>query len=182
MSKKALVAVADGTEELEAVAIVDCLRRAGAIVTVASAGRQKEIITSRKIKLVADALISDCAGETYDLIALPGGMPGAENLRDNEQLADMLKEQARAGRFFAAVCASPAVVLQHHGLLAGRSIPVFPQWLTSSKTSWMNLLLWMAVVLPARGQGRHEFGIRLVEVLCGKETAKKVAQAMLAEF
>jgi 4-methyl-5(b-hydroxyethyl)-thiazole monophosphate biosynthesis len=89
MSKKVLVPVADGTEELEAVSIIDCLRRAGAQVTVASV-QNIQISTSRKIKITADCLIKDCAGEIFDLIALPGGMPGAEHLRDCPALTAML--------------------------------------------------------------------------------------------
>ncbi len=71
MSKKVLVAIADGTEELEAVTIIDVLRRAEADVTVASVGT-KQVTASRCVNLVADAVISDCVGNTYDLIALPG--------------------------------------------------------------------------------------------------------------
>ena len=100
MAKKVLVPIADGSEEIEAVCIIDTLRRAGAEVTVASVDKL-QVTASRGVKLVADARIADCASQTYDCIALPGGMPGAEHLRDSAELIEML-EEAEAGR--PAVC------------------------------------------------------------------------------
>ena len=125
MAKKVLVPIADGSEEIEAVCIIDTLRRAGAEVTVASVDKL-QVTASRGVKLVADALIADCAGQTYDCIALPGGMPGAEHLRDSAELIEMLKKQKQAGRLYAAICASPAVVLQHHGLMEKVRATCFP--------------------------------------------------------
>jgi protein deglycase len=82
MAKRVLVPIADGSEEIEAVCIIDTLRRAGAEVTVASVDKL-QVTASRGVKLVADARIAECTGQTYDCIALPGGMPGAEHLRDS---------------------------------------------------------------------------------------------------
>ena len=96
MEKKVLVPVADGTEDLEAVGIIDVLRRADAEVTVASVG-QLQIVGSRGIKMIADALISDCAGVKYDLVALPGGIPGADNLRDSTELDHYFKAPVYSG-------------------------------------------------------------------------------------
>ena len=110
MNKKVLVAIAEGIEEIEAVCIIDVLRRADSDVTVASVGDSLQITASRGVVLVADELIGGCKDQTYDLIALPGGMSGAENLRDCTILTDMLKEQKKSGRYYAAICASPAVV------------------------------------------------------------------------
>ena len=81
MSKKVLVPIADGCEEIETACIVDILRRAEADVTIASVNNL-QITASRGMKLIADKLISECVNDPYDLIVLPGGMPGAENLRD----------------------------------------------------------------------------------------------------
>ncbi|MCX7002902.1 MAG: DJ-1/PfpI family protein, partial [bacterium] len=99
--KTCLVAVADGTEELEAVAVIDTLRRAGVQVTVASVGG-RQVTCSRGVTLVADCLISECVQQSFDAIALPGGMPGAEHLRDNAVLTDLLRRQHAAGRLLAA--------------------------------------------------------------------------------
>eukprot|EP00873_Tetraselmis_striata_P024367 jgi/Tetstr1/444631/TSEL_032479.t1 len=132
-TKTVLVPVADGCEEMEAVIVIDVLVRAGANVTVASV--DGPVVTcSRGVKLQADTSLADVAAETYDLIAVPGGMPGAEHFRDCEQLIDMLRQQKEAGRLYAAICASPAIVLEHHGLLSGQpatSHPAFQERLAN---------------------------------------------------
>ncbi|MDI6774219.1 MAG: DJ-1/PfpI family protein [Verrucomicrobiota bacterium] len=111
--------IADGTEELEALTISDVLRRAGAVVTVASVNGL-QMTCSRNARLVADRLIGACKGMMFDLIALPGGMLGSERLRDCAVLAEMLKQQASAGRVYAAICAAPVVTLKHHWSLDGK--------------------------------------------------------------
>ncbi|MCP3875476.1 MAG: DJ-1 family protein, partial [Desulfobacteraceae bacterium] len=89
MTKKILVPVADGTEELEAICIVDVLKRAGADVTIASVN--EEIVkASQGTRCFSDALIQDCIDKTYDLIVLPGGIPGVNNLSDSEVLIELL--------------------------------------------------------------------------------------------
>ena len=93
MSKDVLVPIADGCEEIEAACIIDVLRRADADVTVASVGNL-QVTASRGMKLVADKLISECVNDSYDLIALPGGMPGAERLRDSKELTELLTAPA----------------------------------------------------------------------------------------
>ena len=120
MQKTVLVPVADGTEELEAVAIIDVLRRAGATVTVASVTGARQITASRGVVIVADALIEACLEMEFDLVVLPGGIPGAEHLRDSAELIGILRRQRDKDRLYGAICASPAVVLEHHGLLAGQ--------------------------------------------------------------
>ena len=108
MSKKVLVPISDGIEELEAIGIIDTLRRADVDVTVASVD-ELQITASCGTKIVADKLIEECANEQYDLIALPGGLPGAEHLRDSQILTSLLKKQAEKGKYYDAICASPTV-------------------------------------------------------------------------
>ena len=183
MAKKVLVPIADGIEEIEAVCIIDTLRRAGAEVMVASVG-QRQVTASRGVKLVADALIADCAGETFDCIALPGGMPGAEHLRDSVELTTKLKEQKEAGRLYGAICASPAVVLQHHGLLEGTRATCYPS--LQDKLDPANVSDDRVVVdghcVTSKGPGTAlQFALKLVELLFGPETAKQVGQTMLVD-
>ena len=182
MSKKVLVPIADGTEELEAVCIIDVLRRAGAFVTVASVDGL-QITGSNGVKIVADKLISDCASDTYDLIALPGGMPGAERLRDSKELELMLKRQQREGRLYAAICASPAVVLQHHGLIGLRKATCYPSFAKQFDNT--DAVKSRVVVddecITSQGPGTAlEFAIKLVELLYNEQKAKEVALPMLA--
>jgi protein deglycase len=182
MSKKVLVAIADGTEELEAVTIIDCLRRAKADVTVASVS-QKQITASRGVRLVADVLISDCVNQTYDLIVLPGGAKGAENLRDNAELIGMLKQQAASGKFYAAICASPAVVLEHHGLLKNKKAACFPSLASKLKTYVDAKVVIDGNCITSKGPGTAiEFSLKLIELLFGKEVSKQVAADMLVNL
>ena len=178
MGQMVLVPVADGTEELEAVAIIDVLRRAGAKVTVASVSGVRQITASRGVVIVADALIADCTDTEYDLVVLPGGIPGAEHLRDSVDLTRILKRQAGKGRLFGAICASPAVVLEHHGLLAGRRATCHPGFVDHLKRR--DRVDERVVVdgncITSRGPGTAvEFALVLVEQLFGKDKGEEVA-------
>ncbi len=117
MTPKVLVPIADGTEEIEAVCIIDVLRRAGADVTVASVESALQVTASRGVKIVADVLLEQCRDDTFDLIALPGGIPGAEHLRDSLLLEKLLQRQFKEDRWYAAICAAPAVVSAAPGVI-----------------------------------------------------------------
>lgn len=185
MSKRALVPIANGTEEIEAACIIDTLRRAGTEVTVASVETQLQVTASRGMKLVADAGISDCVNQVYDCIALPGGMPGAEHLRDSAPLIGMLKQQKQAGRLYGAICATPAVALQPHGLLARTRATCYPGMESRLDPAYRSD---EAVVVDnncvtSRGPGTAiAFALKLVELLFGAGKAREVAKAMLVEL
>jgi protein deglycase len=143
MEKTVLVPVADGSEELETVAIVDVLRRAGAQVVIAAV-KDMTITGSKEVKLMADRKLQDCLGEVFDLIVLPGGMPGAENLRDSQDLIRLLKGQEGAGRYYAAICASPVVVLHPNGLLREKRFPATPVLLREyARARFRAILSWL---------------------------------------
>lgn len=183
MKKTVLVPIAPGIEEIEAVTIIDVLRRAGAEVVVASVA-DLQVVASRGVKLIADKRIADCVRQTFDLIALPGGMPGAEHLRDSAELVALLKAQQKAGRLYAAICASPAVALQVHGLLEGRQATCYPSMadkLTgSSKASIASRVVVDKNCVTSGGPGTAmEFALKLVELLYGPAKAKEVAAPML---
>lgn len=181
MSKSVLVPIADGTEEIEAVCIIDVLRRAGADVTVASVD-QRQVTASRGVTLVADKQLSECSDAVFDLIALPGGVPGAEHLRDSEILTRMLEQQKNEGRLFAAICASPAVVLQTHGLLEARLAtchPSFEAFMGRAAFSEDRVVV-DANCITSRGPGTAiEFSLALVEQLYGKQKAEETAAPMV---
>ena len=181
MSKKVLVPIANGTEEIEAVCIIDVLRRAGASVTVASV-EELQVTASRGVKLVADKLIAECVDETYDLVVLPGGMPGAEKLRNSKELETILLRQRQEERLYGAICASPAVVLQHHGLLEKRRATCHPNFVDQLQDTAL-VESRVAVdknCVTSRGPGTAlEFSFKLVELLYGKDKAKEVAAPMV---
>jgi 4-methyl-5(b-hydroxyethyl)-thiazole monophosphate biosynthesis len=184
MAKNVLVPIADGTEEIEAVCIIDTLRRAGVEVTVASvAGPQ--IIASRGTNIIADALISECVGKEYDCIALPGGTTGAEHLRDSAPLVTKLKEQRASGRLLAAICASPALVLQHHGLLKGFKATCFPSFRDKLDPAYASndRVVVDGAIITSQGPGTAlDFALKLVELLSGPDKAKEIAKAMLVSM
>jgi len=180
MGKSVLVPIADGSEELEAVCIVDVLRRAGATVTLASVGN-REVTASKGMRLISDRPLTECIDARYDLIALPGGMPGSERLRDSALLIQALKRQASEGRFYAAICAAPAVALYPHGLLEGRRVACHPNF--AHLLSNVELLDTAVVIdgncVTSRGAGTAvEFSLTLVEKLEGEEKAREVARGM----
>ncbi|MHC4267196.1 MAG: DJ-1 family glyoxalase III [Planctomycetota bacterium] len=184
MLKNVLVPIANGSEDIETASIVDVLRRAGANVTVASVDAL-QITAANGLKLVADQLISECVNSSYDLIVLPGGMPGAEHLRDSKELVELLKRQQRDGKLYAAICASPAVVLKHHGLLSGRKATAYPGFAQQlENTEAINSRVVVdGNCITSRGPGTAmEFALKLVEILCGEQKARDVAQSMLAIY
>ncbi len=183
MSKTALVPIADGTEEIEAVSIIDTLRRGGVQVIVASVMPNLQVTASRQVKLVADKLISECVHTTYDLIALPGGIPGAEHLRDSEPLIAMLKRQKDEGRLYGAICASPAVALSPHGLLAGRKATCYPGFekeFTDAEAVNARVVV-DGNCITSQGPGTAiEYALKLLETLFDVNKAQQVGQPMLA--
>ncbi len=181
MTRIALVPIANGTEEIEAVCIIDVLRRAGVDVTVASVEDTLQVTASRGVRLVADRPIGECVGQTYDLIVLPGGMPGAEHLRDCAALIDLLKAQREAGRLYGAICAAPVVVLQAHGLLPGRATahPGVSDRLPD-QTSVAQRVVVDGTCITSRGPGTAiEFALALVAALFDPEQAAEMGRHML---
>lgn len=181
MNKTVLVPIADGIEELEAVTIIDVLRRAGGRVTVASVGAL-QVTASRGVKLAADCLIADCRDKSFDLIVLPGGLGGAEHLRDCASLIDMLKSQKQAGRFYAAICAAPAVALAPHGLLDGKKATGYPSCADAlpdaSKANQRVVVDGNCITSQGPGTAM-EFAIELARQLFDDARAGQVAEAML---
>jgi protein deglycase len=180
-----LVPIADGSEEIETTTIIDILVRAGCAVTVARAGdgaTSKSVVCSRFVKITADKYIKECEHETYDLIALPGGMPGAEHLRDCSVLDALLKKQHDKSALIAAICAAPAVVLSSKGLLkkatcypAAKFKVMIPDFSSAAVVVDKNIISSQG---PATAMA---FALKLVEVLCGKSKADSVAQELLYE-
>ena len=181
MGKQIMVPVADGSEELETVCIVDLLRRTGAPVTIASVDGL-QVVGSKGVKLIADRLMAECINESYDLVALPGGMPGSEHLRDSEPLIHILRQQARENRLIGAICAAPAVVLHYHGFLEGRRAtchPSFSYLITSGELESESVVV-DGNVITSRGAGTAiEFCLALIELLFDREKAREIAAGIV---
>ena len=173
---KVLVPLAQGCEELEAVTIIDVLRRAG--IHVVSAGLDDRPVTaSRGIVLIPDTTLDHALHDEYDMVVLPGGQPGADNLDKDTRLKFLLQQMAAAQKFTAAICAAPKV-LANAGLLKGKRATAFPG--TLEKLQLQDVTLESAavvrdgLVITSRGPGTAmDFALELVELLAGK--AKRLA-------
>jgi protein deglycase len=180
LDRAAIVPIADGSEDLEAVCIIDVLRRAGAGVTVASVSGL-QIVGSKGVKLLADRLLAECVNDAYDLVALPGGMPGSEHLRDSKAVIHLLKIQADKRLLYGAICAAPAVVLHYHGLIDGRRVACHPDFrrLITNAEVVSDAVVVDGNVITGRGAGTAlEFSLTLVELLFDRARAEKVAEEM----
>ncbi len=165
---RALVPLAPGCEELEAVTLIDLLRRAEIEVVVA--GLEPGPVTcSRGTVLMPDADLDDVAEDDFDLVVLPGGQPGATHLDRDIRIHDLLARQAAADRWSAAICAAPAV-LASTGLLDGRSATSFPGAIDPERYPEIRLLEQPVVidgkVVTSRGPGTAmDFALQLIEIL-----------------
>lgn len=181
MEKKILIPLAEGFETIEALSVVDVFRRAGAHVDLAAIGDSLLVASSHNVQVMADRLLVDCIKENYDLIVLPGGIPGAENLKNSAVLAELLKKQNDEDKLYGAICASPAVVLEHHGLLKGKSAtchPLFVDQLSLQDKAGEKVVVDKNCV-TSRGAGTSiDFGLDLVGILMGEEKKKEVAKGM----
>ncbi|KAL5541077.1 hypothetical protein UlMin_043363 [Ulmus minor] len=181
-SKKVLVPIGFGTEEMEAVIIVDVLRRAGANVTVASVEPQLEVEAYGGTKLVADTTIAACSNQIFDLVALPGGMPGSARLRDCEILKKITSKHAEENRLYGAICAAPAVTLLPWGLLRRKQTTCHPAFMDKLPTFWAvkSNIQVSGGLTTSRGPGTSfEFALCLAEQLFGESVAKEVAELLL---
>ena len=184
---RVLVPIAEDSEEIETACITDTLVRAGAEVTVASTHEdgRLEVRMSRGLKIVADVTIAECTGQTWDCIALPGGMPGAERLRDCEPLVTLLKEHAESKRLLAAVCASPAVVLASHSLLPeyATCYPA-PKFKEALPDGWIDApVISEGHVITSQGPGTSlQFALKIVEKLYGEQKADELSEQMVTSF
>lgn len=178
---RALIPIADGSEDIEAVTMIDVLRRAGVEVVVASVHESLQITAARGTRIQTDRLLTQCLEEDFDLIALPGGMPGATHLSDSEGLIRRLHQQRDQGRWIAAICAAPGVVLAEHGLLEGLTATAHPgfQDRLPDRSRVQEPVVVDGHCITSQGPGTAlPFALTLVEKLGGKRLRDEVAAPM----
>lgn len=194
LSLKVLVPLAPGFEEIEAVTVIDVLRRAQVEVVIAdlcTLGEARLVTGSHDITLASNQSIDalfDHASEQgqslaeFDAIVLPGGMPGAANLRDDPRIQSALCELSRRGKLVAAICAAP-IALAQAGLLEGKRAtcyPAFRDQLAGATVVADQRVVVDGNLITSAGPGTAlEFSLRLVAQLVNKETADELAKAML---
>lgn len=179
--KKVLVPLAPGCEELEAVTVVDILRRAG--IEVITAGLMSGTVrASRGMQLVPDNTLDEAMHHAYDMIVLPGGMPGSELLKNDARVIALLKRMAAGGQYTAAICAAP-MVLHAAGLLEGKRVTSYPGVLNGLPGSHRCLDDAVVVdgnVVTSRGPGTAmDFALKLVELLVGKANRDQVEAGLV---
>jgi 4-methyl-5(b-hydroxyethyl)-thiazole monophosphate biosynthesis len=173
----ALVLLADGFEEIEAVTIIDVLRRADITVTTASLGVRR-VTGSHQITLEADALLDGVAVEHFDALVLPGG-PAAKTLREDARAQATIQRAAAAGKLLAAVCAAPTA-LEAAGVLAGKRATAYPGNALPSAQQVEERVVEDGNVITSRGPGTTmAFALKLVERLGGAALAQTTAERLL---
>ncbi|HLA75585.1 MAG TPA: DJ-1 family glyoxalase III [Gammaproteobacteria bacterium] len=173
-----LVPLAQGCEEIEAVTIIDLLRRAG--INVVAAGLDDQPITaSRGTRLLPDMTLDEALREDYDMVVLPGGQPGTDNLNGDVRIHALLKKMAGSGKFTAAICAAPKV-LASAGLLNGKLVTSFPGTLTKmGLTEQDQAVVKDGKVITSKGPGTAmDFALELIETLIGKAKRKQVEEGL----
>ena len=178
---KVLLFLADGHEEVEAYTVVDLVRRAGIDLTTVSITGKKEVTGSHSITTVADKLLEEADFDNADMIVLPGGMPGTKNLEACNPLMKKVDEFFIEGKYLAAICAAPSIY-GHKGYLEGKKATCYPGMegeLTGAKFTKAEVAK-EGKFITSRGVGTAiPFALAIVEELKDKDTAKKLASAIV---
>lgn len=180
MSKVA-VFFGTGYEEIEALTVVDILRRAGIETEMVSITGEKTVASSHQITVAMDKVLREVDFEALDMIVLPGGMPGTKNLEACEPLMEQVDAFVAGGKMVAAICAAPSI-LGHRGFLKGKDACSYPSF--ESHLEGANVLKQPAVtdgnIITGRGMGAAvPFALAILEKLAGKEVAQKMAETIV---
>ncbi len=180
-----LVPLAEGFEEIEAVSIIDVLRRGGIEVTTAYL-YNREVNGANGITILANMSIDDVVAEEYDMMVLPGGMPGAEHLRDDERVQALLKTFDSKGKRVGAICAAP-IALDAAGVLEDSDdytcYPSYDQQIRHGHFTDTQKVVKSGNVLTSRGPGTAIcFALAIVRELAGEETYVQLKAGLLADY
>jgi 4-methyl-5(b-hydroxyethyl)-thiazole monophosphate biosynthesis len=175
--------LAEGFEEIEAVTIIDVLRRAELNVLTVSVGKDRLVKGSHQIGIVADLLFEEVDYSKGKMIILPGGMPGEKNLNNHDGLKSKIIDYQVNGKFLAAICAAP-LVFGNMGILKGRKVvcyPGFEEHLSGAEI-FNEPFMTDNMMITGRGVGAAlQFSLEIVKILVGAERALQLKKAMLVE-
>lgn len=183
MKTKVVVSLANGFEEIEAITIVDVLRRAGLDVVTVSVSGKSEVTGAHQITVLSDVLFENMSFDDVDMIVLPGGMPGASNLNSHEGLKKVILKFSELGKPLGAICAAP-LVYGNLGLLKGRKAVCYPGF--ENQLIGADVLMEPVIksnnILTGRGIGAAlKFALSIVADLVSEEKADVLAKQMLVE-
>ena len=179
------VLLATGFEEVEALAVVDALYRAGIRADLISIESERHVVSSHGIKLVSDLMLEDADLASYTVVFLPGGMPGTLGLKANERVREELTRRASSGEKTAAICAAPSI-LAELGVLQGKRATANPGFMAALSAGGAQAETTPVVVdgniVTSRGAGTAlELGFELVRQLLGDEAAQQVRESVVWE-
>lgn len=182
MTFRALITLAEGIDDLQAVTLIDVLRRAKVEVVVASIESRRMLTCARGTRLTADTMLIDVLAQPFDLVVLPGGAVGAQRLAAHQPLLQLVQDQSAAGRMFAGIAESPALALQAYGVLRQRRMTCLPS--ASHQLLGCTFVDQPVVIdgncITAQGSSAAlAFALVLVERLCGKAVRAAVAGELL---
>jgi 4-methyl-5(b-hydroxyethyl)-thiazole monophosphate biosynthesis len=182
MKNRIAVHLAEGFEEIEAVSIIDVLRRAEFDVVVVSVTGKAEVTSKQGVTIIADDFFENIDYGNTDMIVLPGGMPGAKNLKEHEALGKKILEFFESDKPIGAICAAP-MVLGSLGILENKNATCFPGFEDELKGAKVtgNEVEVDGKIITGKGAGvAIKFALQIVEFFNGKETADKLAKRMIA--
>lgn len=179
--KKTVMLMAEGFETVEALMVVDILRRGGVEVTMASITEEETVTSAQNITIETDTTMGEVDLSQYDAVILPGGMPGTLHLAESEAVKKTVLAMAQDGKIVAAICAAPSV-LGRHGLLQGKHACSYPEHeknLTGAVVSKEPVVVDGNIV-TSRGLGTAmEFAFKLLELLAGTEKVRQIKEAII---
>ena len=179
--KNIAVNLAEGFEEIEAVSIIDVLRRAGLHVVVVSISDKLEVTGSHDLRIFADELFEDLDYTAIDMIVLPGGMPGAKNLNEHSGLREQILDFNENGKWLGAICAAP-LVFGNLGILKDKNATCYPGFEDELHGAVItgNEVELADTVVTGKGAGvAIKFALKIVESIKGKEVADELAKKMI---
>ncbi len=180
MSKKILLPISNGFEELETISVIDICRRANIEVTIAAV---EDILTigAHNLKVTADCMINDVKSEDYDMIVLPGGLPNAFTLADNEKVQNLLKEFKSQDKDIGAICAAPYAL--HKADVLNENYTCYPSFEKKIKDDGYHddkEIIIDGKVITSRGPGTAiTFALEIVKILCDEEVSNNVKKQIL---
>ena len=181
--KRALIFLAEGFEEVEALTVLDALKRGNVEVVTAAVGKEREVRSSHGVAVGADALVTDMTGDTFALVFLPGGVLGGRNLAQSWEVNEIIIRHAQ-DKTVAAICAAPAVVLGPAGLLEGRKATCYPgceEYFPGFEFSSEGVVEDGSIVTAKSAAYAWCLGFVLVGRLMGSEAADKVRKSIFWE-
>lgn len=182
--RKAIVLLAKGFEEVEALTVVDVLRRGGVHCITCSINGEEEVLGSHSIHVKANNLIEKVDQDKYDALVIPGGMPGAANLRDDDKVIELVKKFDKENKILAAICAGP-IVLGKAGVLNGKKATCYPGFESElgDASYCKDIVVQDNNIITSMGPATAMyFAFKILENLADEEIVENLKEAMLVKF